>query len=85
VLIFGYGPAPALGMAGAGLGTLIARGIAFLLVAGLALGRGMIAVRHHPFRGLSGSARDIVGTALPSALSRGINPAGMAAVTAAVA
>ncbi|MEO0744317.1 MAG: MATE family efflux transporter [Pseudomonadota bacterium] len=85
VLIFGYGPAPEMGMAGAGLGTLIARGAAVVLVIILALRAGMVRIGAHPLRDIAGSVRKVVGTALPAALSRAINPAGMAVVTAAVA
>lgn len=85
VLIFGFGPAPEMGMAGAGLGTLLARGFALGIVVLLALRRGMITVGTRPWDGFARSAHKIVGTALPAAVSRAINPAGMAIVTAAVA
>ncbi len=85
VLIFGYGPAPEMGMAGAGLGTLLARTVAFVLVAILAVRRGMVALGTRPFAGMIRSGREIVGIALPAAGSRAINPIGMSAVTAAVA
>ena len=84
-LIFGYGPAPELGMEGAGLGTFIARAFALALVAFLALRRGMVTPGRRALKGFGQSAREIAGVALPAGLSRGINPAGMAAVTAAVA
>ncbi|MEL6518075.1 MAG: MATE family efflux transporter [Pseudomonadota bacterium] len=84
-LIFGYGPAPEMGMAGAGLATLLARAAALGLVVVIALRRGIVAAGANPFDGLIGSAHQIVSVALPSAFSRAINPAGMAAVTAAVA
>lgn len=84
ILIFGTGPAPEMGMAGAGLGTLAARIIAFLLILTLALRWRMIWVGRFCARDLVGSMRQIIGTALPAGLSRAINPAGMAIVTAAV-
>ncbi|MEL6644880.1 MAG: MATE family efflux transporter [Pseudomonadota bacterium] len=84
-LIFGYGPAPEMEMAGAGFATLLARAAALVLVVAIALRRGIVALGGNPFKGLAASAREIIGTALPSAFSRAINPAGMAIVTAAVA
>lgn len=85
VLIFGYGPAPEMGMAGAGLGTLAARALACWLVVTLALRRGMVCIGTHPLRDLKASLVEVIGTALPAAASRAINPIGMAIVTAAVA
>src|SRR6056297_201360 len=85
VLIFGYGPLPAMGMEGAGLGTFLARAIALAGLGFLTLKRGMIAPGQQPFEGFAASAREIVGIALPAGLSRAINPAGLAVVTAAVA
>lgn len=85
ILIFGYGPAPEMGMAGAGLGTLVSRLFALGLVVVLACRRGMLGTSRRPLHGLGTSAHKMIGVALPAAFSRGINPAGMAAVTAAVA
>lgn len=85
VLIFGHGPAPEMGMAGAGLGTLLARAAVGLLVVLLALRRGLLVIGDRPLAGLLASGREIIGVALPAAGSRAINPIGMAAVTAAVA
>jgi putative MATE family efflux protein len=85
VLVFGLGPAPELGMSGAGIATLAARAFAGLLVLALAIRRGRLAAGAHPSRGAVRSVRTIVGTGLPAAGSRAINPAGMALVTAAVA
>ena len=84
-LIFGYGPMPEMGMAGAGLATLLARVFALSLAIVLALRRDMVVLTKRPFEGLWGSIREIFGVALPAGASRAINPAGMAAVTAAVA
>lgn len=84
-LIFGYGPLPEMGMAGAGLATLIARAMAVALVIFLALRRGMVSIGTRPFEGFTRSVREMLGVALPAAASRAINPAGMAIVTAAVA
>ncbi len=85
VLIFGFGPVPGMGMAGAGLGTLLARAAALALVIALSLHRGMVVIGAQPLAGAVQSVRDVLQLGLPAALSRGINPAGMAAVTAAVA
>ena len=85
VLIFGLGPMPELGMAGAGLGTLIARAVGFALVLLLAVRRGILAIGPTPLKGTLRSGREIVGVAMPAAGSRAINPLGMSAVTAAVA
>lgn len=85
VLIFGIGPVPGMGMAGAGLGTFLARAAALALVVALALRRRMVVLGPRPLTGAVQSVRDVLQLGLPAALSRGINPAGMAAVTAAVA
>lgn len=84
-LIFGSGPLPEMGMAGAGLATLVARSVAVVLVLMIAFRRGVVLLDLSPWNGFARSFREIMQVALPAAFSRGINPAGMAAVTAAVA
>ncbi len=84
-LVFGLGPAEALGMAGAGLSTLAARTFAVALALFLAIRRGRLRAGAHAARGAVDSVRRIVSVGLPAAASRGVNPAGMALVTAAVA
>lgn len=85
MFIFGYAFVPEMGMAGAGLGTLVARATTFGVVAIVTVRRGMVRLSNRPFEGLIASAKKIITVALPAGLSKGINPAGMAVVTAAVA
>lgn len=85
VLVFGLGPVEALGMAGAGISTLIARMLAGAVALALTIRRGQITLARCEGPGLRWSLREITSVGLPAAASRGINPAGMALVTAAVA
>jgi putative MATE family efflux protein len=85
VFVFGWGPVAGLGIAGAGVSTLIARGFAVVLVLALAIRRGRIALARCDGPGFRASAGQIVSTGLPAGASRAVNPAGMALVTAAVA
>ena len=85
LFIFGMAGLPALGAEGAGLATFLARGIAFLGLLTFALHQGAIRLDCAPLTDLRKSIRRIARVGLPAALSNAINPAGMAAVTAAVA
>src|SRR6056297_934322 len=85
LFIFGMAGLPALGTEGAGLATFLARGIAFLGLLTFALHQGAIRLDCAPLTDLRKSIRRIARVGLPAALSNAINPAGMAAVTAAVA
>jgi putative MATE family efflux protein len=85
VFVFGWGPVDAFGMAGAGISTLIARAVAGALVLLLVIRRGRITVARCEGPSLRASISEIASVGLPAAASRGINPAGMALVTAAVA
>lgn len=85
ILILGLGPAPAFGIAGAALGTLVAMMAGSGLALSLALRAGILKPCSGPMRDLRRNARAIVGVGGPAATSNAINPAGMALVTAAVA
>ncbi|WP_306117009.1 MULTISPECIES: MATE family efflux transporter [unclassified Roseovarius] len=85
IFIFGAGPVPALGMAGAGLATLIARiaGLAGLVF--FAWRTGFIRFDCGPAKNLPRSISKMARVGIPASLSNAINPVGMAVVTAAVA
>jgi len=85
VLIFGFAFIPEMGTAGASLATLIAR-VAFAVVAlGYAIWRGVLRWPDSPAQNLWWSVKELAKVGGPAAFSNAINPAGMAAVTAAVA
>ena len=84
-LILGWGPAPALGVAGAAWSTLIAYVVAAAAAAWMAWRADILRTCGNPLSGLRASARTLAGVGGPAALSNAIRPAGMAAVTAAVA
>ena len=85
LMIFGLGPIPEQGTAGAGLATLIARALAFTGVCLFAAKVRALRFDCAPFRNIWLSCRAIGRVGAPAALSNAINPAGMAIVTAAVA
>jgi len=85
LLVFGYWIFPEMGMAGAGMSTLIARFLALGLALSIAYRREIVQPVQSPLQSLTASARKITAVGFPAALSRGVNPAGMAIVTAAVA
>ena len=84
-LAFGVGPIPALGMAGAGIATLVARSIALALALYLAVHWSRLSTGWRFATGWWSSVRDIASIGLPAATARGINPAATAIVTAFVA
>ena len=84
-LILGWGPFPELGVAGAAWSTLLAYVVACGLAVWMAWRAGVLRTCGNPLSGLGGSARTLAGVGGPAALSNAIRPAGMAAVTAAVA
>lgn len=85
VLIYGLGPVPEMGTGGAALATLIGRGIAAAIAVVYALNRGYLQICSKPLGDLAHSLKQILSVGLPAAFANAINPAGMAAVTAAVA
>lgn len=85
LLIFGLGPIPALGAEGAGMATFLGRAVAAFVAIALAIRRGLVDLGDAPLEGARHSVHEITAVGAPAAFSNAINPAGMAAVTAAVA
>ncbi|WP_439123965.1 MATE family efflux transporter [Marivita sp.] len=85
LLIFGWGPIPAMGTEGAALATAIGRAFGAGVALWYAWYSGLLTVCGKPFKGLLSSIRDVISVGVPAACSNAINPAGMALVTAAVA
>ena len=85
LLIFGLWGLPELGTGGAGLATLIARVVAAVVAVWWAWRRRHIGWCGRLMKNLRESLREILKVGMPASLSNAINPAGMAAVTAAVA
>ncbi|ETW13622.1 MatE efflux family protein [Roseivivax marinus] len=85
LFIFGLGPVPELGIAGAGIATATARALAFVAILVFAIRSGRMDMSRAGLGSFPASARRIGRIGVPSALSNAINPAGMALVTAAVA
>lgn len=85
VLIFGWGPIPEMGTAGAALSTLIGRIVAMAVALWIAWRRGLLGFCGNIFTKLFKNLVKILDVGLPASLSNAINPVGMALVTAAVA
>lgn len=85
-LIFGIGPFPALGVAGAALATLVANALAFIAAGYLVAVRERLITTHAPPRQeLMQSWGEIARIGLPASVSNMINPVAMAFVYASVA
>ena len=85
LLIFGWGFVPGLGMEGAAWATVAGRAAGLALSLWLVRRRGLLCRPDRLFGDLGDSARQVGRVGGPAAFSNAINPAGMAAVTAAVA
>ena len=85
LLIFGWGPVPEMGMAGAAWATLAGRVAALAVCILLLWRRDLLRTCAKPLKDLVTSIREVGSVGAPAALSNAINPAGMALVTAAVA
>ncbi|WP_187429678.1 MATE family efflux transporter [Roseobacter fucihabitans] len=85
VFIFGWGPLPEMGTAGAALSTLVGRVVAMIAALWIAWRRGLLGYCGNILAGAYKSASRILAVGVPASLSNAINPAGMALVTAAVA
>ncbi|WP_375280577.1 MATE family efflux transporter [Pseudooctadecabacter sp.] len=85
LFIFGMWMFPELGTGGAALATLVARAVGAGAAVFWAIRQGFLTFPKSPLKGLGGSIKAITSVGGPAALSNAINPAGMAAVTGAVA
>lgn len=85
VFIYGTWIAPELGTGGAALATLIARVLGAAAALYWAIHTNRLKWCAEPFKNIWSSFAQITKVGAPAALSNSINPAGMAAVTAAVA
>lgn len=85
LLVFGWGPIPGLGMAGAALSTLAANGLSALVLSAYLLRRdGAVQLHRSPWRWHAGLLRDILRVGIPASLSPVISNASIALATAFV-
>ncbi|MCF6445845.1 MATE family efflux transporter [Nereida sp. MMG025] len=85
IVIFGWGIIPDFGTGGAALSTLMSRVLGAGVVVALAVRAGRLVWGCSPSKDVGASVKELGSVGGPAALSNAINPAGMAAVTAAVA
>jgi putative MATE family efflux protein len=86
IFIFGFGPVPALGLNGAAIAALLARGVMFAGVVYFLVRRlDMISLRKPPPGDMRRSWRDILHVGLPAAGTNAIVPVGLALITAMIA
>jgi putative MATE family efflux protein len=82
LLIFGYGPFPALGIGGAAYATAISRGMTMVLSLHVLNNREKLITRHIPsFEVLKGCWKSILYIGLPSGISRMITPLAVGVAT----
>ncbi len=75
ILIFGWGPIPALGMKGAALATIIARTIAMIAsLSFLHFKHNLIDWSCHRFRSVMASWKEIIRLGIPAAITQALNP-----------
>lgn len=85
LLVFGWGPVPALGVAGAAVSTLVVNGAsALVMLAHLLLRHSDVQLQNSPWRLHGPSLRDILRVGLPASLSPVISNASIAVATAFV-
>lgn len=78
LLIFGFGPIPAMGLVGAGAATVLSRSVvAFLNIFHILSGRTSVSIRRECFSPDLGILRRIVVIGIPSSISNSINSVGM--------
>ena len=85
ILIFGWGPVPALGTEGAAIASAVGRGLAAICAVTLAIRWRYLDLSVAFWPDFRTSVGQLVRVGAPAAFSNAINPAGMALVTAAVA
>ncbi len=85
VMIFGFGPIPAMGLFGAALATVISRGLgAFLNILHLMTGRSAVTIDARAFSFSASILSRIASVGWPSSLSNSINSVGLIALTSFV-